>query len=113
LRQGRLAGAAFDVFESEPPGAPSGAVSGDAPNLILTPHIAGLTAESNQRVSEVTAAGVLRVLRRGLERLVTSSQPVSWSVGSIGAVPAVSKQSLRLPAAPAVAAPECVAARAS
>lgn len=32
------------------------------PNLILTPHIAGVTEESNVRVSAVTAQSVLRHL---------------------------------------------------
>jgi (S)-sulfolactate dehydrogenase len=34
------------------------------PNLILTPHIAGVTVESNQRASAVTAAKVRRILER-------------------------------------------------
>ena len=34
------------------------------PNLILTPHIAGLTEEANGRVSSLTAANVLHELDR-------------------------------------------------
>jgi len=60
LREGRLAGAALDVFEGEPLRA--GSVLAEAPNLILTPHIAGVTEESNVRVSAVTAAAVARHL---------------------------------------------------
>lgn len=62
LRAGRLAGAMLDVFEHEP--LPAGSPLAGAPNLILTPHIAGVTAESNVRVSAVTAANVRRVLDR-------------------------------------------------
>ena len=62
LRAGRLGGALLDVYESEP--LPAGAGFEDVPNLILTPHIAGLTRESEKRVSEVTAAQVRRVLER-------------------------------------------------
>ena len=63
LKSGRLGGAALDVFADEPLG-PRNAFDG-APNLILTPHIAGVTEESNRRVSAVTAANVRRVLEAG------------------------------------------------
>ncbi|SDN27605.1 (S)-sulfolactate dehydrogenase [Methylobacterium phyllostachyos] len=58
LRAGHLGGAALDVFEREPLDAEAGAVFADVPNLILTPHIAGVTRESNVRVSAVTARAV-------------------------------------------------------
>lgn len=60
LRRGALAGAALDVFESEP--LPAGSPLAGAPNLILTPHIAGLTRESNQRVSDLIAREVAAAL---------------------------------------------------
>lgn len=60
LQEGRLGGAMLDVFEQEPLPADSPLVG--VPNLILSPHIAGLTAESNVRVSELTADNVLRLL---------------------------------------------------
>ncbi|MCR9239366.1 MAG: hydroxyacid dehydrogenase [Alphaproteobacteria bacterium] len=63
LRQDHLGGAALDVFETEPVSAQAGAKFVDIPNLILTPHIAGVTDESNIRVSEVTVANVLSVLQ--------------------------------------------------
>lgn len=62
LREGRLAGAALDVFSVEPVDAAAGSRFRDVPNLLLTPHIAGVTDESNQRVSAVTAAAVRRAL---------------------------------------------------
>jgi len=62
LKAGRLGGAALDVFETEPVTQASGAQFKGVPNLILTPHIAGVTAESNVRVSGVTAQAVLEVL---------------------------------------------------
>jgi (S)-sulfolactate dehydrogenase len=64
LRSGQLGGAALDVFEHEPLDATRGAVFADLPNLLLTPHIAGVTEESNVRVSEVTARAVLEHLTR-------------------------------------------------
>jgi (S)-sulfolactate dehydrogenase len=63
LRSGHLGGAALDVFAQEPVDAAGGAALIDVPNLILTPHIAGVTRESNVRVSAVTA----RAVRRSLE----------------------------------------------
>ncbi len=64
LREGRLAGAALDVFETEPLTAAAGETFKDLPNIVLTPHIAGVTAESNLRVSRATVANVLEVLAR-------------------------------------------------
>ena len=62
LRSGHLGGAALDVFDREPLDAGAGAVLADVPNLVLTPHIAGVTIESNVRVSAVTAQAVRRHL---------------------------------------------------
>ena len=61
LRTGRLGGAAIDVFEEEP--LRDGAkIFADTPNLILTPHIAGNTVESNGRVSGLVAERVMAAL---------------------------------------------------
>ncbi len=60
LRTGALGGAMLDVFENEPLAA--GAGFDGVPNLILTPHIAGVTEESDRRIGAVTAANVRRVL---------------------------------------------------
>ena len=60
LREGHLAGAALDVFDKEPLAA--GSPLAGAPRLVLTPHIAGVTAESNERVSELIAERVAAAL---------------------------------------------------
>ncbi len=62
LRSGRLAGAALDVFEREPVAA--GSALAGVPNLVLTPHVAGVTRESNARVSSLIAAKVAEALAR-------------------------------------------------
>lgn len=60
LKSGHLGGAALDVFEDEPLEAGSRFVA--CPNVVLTPHIAGVSVESNQRVSEMIAQKVLEAL---------------------------------------------------
>jgi (S)-sulfolactate dehydrogenase len=60
LREGRLGGAALDVFEHEP--LPPGSALVGAPRLLLTPHIAGVTVESNERVSAYIAERVAAAL---------------------------------------------------
>jgi (S)-sulfolactate dehydrogenase len=62
IRKGHIAGAALDVFEVEPLTAAAAEIFAGLDNLVLTPHIAGLTAESNSRVSDVTVANVLATL---------------------------------------------------
>lgn len=59
LKGGHLGGAALDVFETEPLTEKDGQKFADVPNLILTPHIAGVTEESNVRVSHMIAQLVL------------------------------------------------------
>lgn len=61
LRSGHLGGAALDTFANEPLGAHNPFAG--VPNLILTPHIGGVTAEANTRVSEMTARRVAAHLR--------------------------------------------------
>lgn len=65
MKAGTISGAALDVFEQEPLNAENGAKFKGLSNLILTPHIAGVTDESNVRVSLVTAQSV----RKHLESL--------------------------------------------
>lgn len=63
LKAGKLGGAALDVFDAEPLKGDAAKVFAGVPNLILTPHVAGVTAESNVRVSGVTARSVARRLK--------------------------------------------------
>jgi D-3-phosphoglycerate dehydrogenase len=59
LHERRIAGAAFDVFEKEPPG--------DNPllhldNFIAAPHSAGQTGDGLRKLGEVTADNIIRVM---------------------------------------------------
>ena len=63
LREGQLGGAALDVFETEPLSAKAAQIFRGIGNLILTPHIAGVTDDSNTRVSKMIADLVLDRLK--------------------------------------------------
>lgn len=62
LESGHIGGAALDVYELEPLSPEQGKRLAHLKNLILTPHIAGVTVESNRRVSSVTAENVRQAL---------------------------------------------------
>lgn len=62
LREGHLRGAAIDVFAREPIEDATARLFAGLDNVILTPHIAGVTYEANERVSAITADNVLRAL---------------------------------------------------
>jgi D-3-phosphoglycerate dehydrogenase len=59
LADGKIAGAAFDVYEKEPP-VDSPLLT--APNTVLTPHLGASTAEAQVRVAEEACEQVIDVL---------------------------------------------------
>jgi D-3-phosphoglycerate dehydrogenase / 2-oxoglutarate reductase len=61
LRAGRLGGAALDVHDRQPLAGDEPAF--DAPNLLLTPHIAGITDSSMRAMSRFAVDTVLALLR--------------------------------------------------
>lgn len=65
LKSGRVAAAALDVFEQEPP---ADWALADLPNVIASPHIAASTGEAQELVGVETAAAVRDFLRDGLIR---------------------------------------------
>jgi D-3-phosphoglycerate dehydrogenase / 2-oxoglutarate reductase len=71
LKAKTIAGAALDVRAQEPP------TTGEMetiPNLILTPHVAGITEESQLRINQILTANI---------ELVLNSKPATHAVGSL------------------------------
>jgi len=74
LQQGRLAGAAFDVFETHP-------IMPDSPllrldNVVLTPHVGGATLETVARHSQMMVEDIGRFLQGLRPRHLVN--PESW-----------------------------------
>ncbi len=61
LESGHLGGAALDVFDTQP--LPGGHPFFALPNVILTPHMAGITEESMLRMGQGVVAEVERIAR--------------------------------------------------
>jgi phosphoglycerate dehydrogenase-like enzyme len=75
LQAGHLAGAAVDVYSTEPPGAdnPLFALEGEARNRILfTPHIGGVTRQAS--------TFLFRTAWQNVERVLVDGQPPLYRV---------------------------------
>lgn len=75
LESGALAGAALDVFEGHPLPVTSPLMT--APNLLMTPHIGGATAETVERHSKMLADEIERMMDGKPLRYVVNSEYAS------------------------------------
>ena len=62
LRERAIAGAATDVFAEEPPSAEDPLLQAQESNMLLSPHVAGVSVESARRILFVSAENIGRVL---------------------------------------------------
>lgn len=67
VRSGHLAGAAVDVFATEPASRDEPFVSElrGLPNVILTPHVGGSTEEAQEDIGQFVASKLVDYIRRG------------------------------------------------
>jgi D-3-phosphoglycerate dehydrogenase len=85
LGEGHLAGAALDVFATEP--LPAASPLREAPNLVLTPHLGASTDEAQERVAEEVARGVRAALVEGdLSRALNAPSVSSETLARLGAL---------------------------
>lgn len=64
LREGRLAGAGFDVLSQEPPRAGNPLLELDLPNFILMPHVAWASADAMQALADQLIDNIEAFARR-------------------------------------------------
>jgi D-3-phosphoglycerate dehydrogenase len=74
LRAGRIGGAALDVFATQPLPADHPFLA--LPNVIVTPHLAGITEESMARMGTGAAAEAVRMLAGGLPKNLVNPEAV-------------------------------------
>ena len=69
LKNGTIAGAGLDVFEIEPP-IPTDHVLFEAPNLIVTPHVAFATKESMVKRAEIVFENINKYMNGNPQNLI-------------------------------------------
>jgi D-3-phosphoglycerate dehydrogenase len=74
LREKKIAGAAFDVYSTEP--LPGDHPLRSMPNVVLTPHLAATTGEAQEKVSRDLAAQIAEALAGGIVRNAVNAPSV-------------------------------------
>jgi phosphoglycerate dehydrogenase-like enzyme len=62
LKEGRIAGAALDVFSDEPINSNYPLLKVNSVRLLLTPHVAGVSIESQMRIINLTIENIIAVI---------------------------------------------------
>jgi D-3-phosphoglycerate dehydrogenase len=74
VRSGHLGGAGIDAFEEEPP--PVGQPLLALESVLLSPHIAGVTAEAALRMAQESAANIVAAFEGRLDPAVVVNPEV-------------------------------------
>ena len=84
LREKRIAGAALDVFETEPPTVGGGPHPGllELENVILTPHLGTATWESRTEMARLVASGVVAAIEGRRPPYVTNPEVYGETAGT-------------------------------
>ncbi|MGD0918250.1 MAG: hydroxyacid dehydrogenase [Thermodesulfobacteriota bacterium] len=75
LQKGWIAGAGLDVTDPEPPSSDNPLLNME--NVIITPHIAGWTGESTNRITNTAANNVLSALKGEIPEFLVNTDAVS------------------------------------
>ena len=78
IQEGRVAGAALDVYEKEPPGAGHPLVGLDA--VVATPHLGASTFEAQEKVAVRIAEQIVAFLQRGSVAGAVNMDPIEPEV---------------------------------
>jgi D-3-phosphoglycerate dehydrogenase len=78
VNEGKVAGAAFDVFEEEPPSQDHPFLNN--PNIIVTPHLGASTVEAQENVAIDVSEEVLHILRNEPFKNAVNMPPVAPDV---------------------------------